>query len=238
MTEKEFFEEEFLDISISDIKLRDLLLNTKRSIILAATYDGLNMKKASEQLDLVKKCWGKIPENIKERMFIAPTPRFILTIDKDDKPEQIDVSVPTEKLFRDGIGGFINRLIEIGEEYHTYIYTLFIHKPYYNISTNLFEDDPVSVRYTCLKMPPKHPDKQGKDYSSEIVDKDFKLDAIGNKVYIGDNVAFAMLKYRGMQKAKVIGFSEKGVRVFGVHYYGDKKESEFNRLMHQVVKVE
>lgn len=69
-------------------------------------------------------------------------------------------------------------------------------------------------------------------------DKEFKLDAVGNKVYIGDNVAFAILNYRGMQKAKVVGFSDKGVRVFGMHYHGDKKESHFNRMMHQVVKVE
>lgn len=72
----------------------------------------------------------------------------------------------------------------------------------------------------------------------ESVDKDFKLDAIGNKVYVGDNVAFAVLNYRGMQKARVIGFSNKGVRLFGMHYYEDKTESEFNRLMSQVVRVD
>ena len=73
---------------------------------------------------------------------------------------------------------------------------------------------------------------------SDILDKDFKLDAVGNKVYVGDNVAFAMLNYRGMQKAKVVALTPKGVRVLGIHYHGRKEEEEFNRLMDQVVKVE
>lgn len=68
--------------------------------------------------------------------------------------------------------------------------------------------------------------------------EDFKLDAVGNKVYIGDTVAFAILNYRGMQKAKVTGFTNKGVKVRGIHHYGNHKEEDFNRMMYQVVKVE
>lgn len=68
-------------------------------------------------------------------------------------------------------------------------------------------------------------------------DVEFKLDAIGNRVYIGDTVAFATLNYRGMQKATVIGFSDKGVRVRGTHYIASQTEDDFNRLMYQVVKV-
>lgn len=140
MTKEQFLDQEFQDIA--DLRLRILLENTKNNILLEAAISGMDLEFNKRQLEATKEYWNAIPEDIKERIEIAKTPRFVVTYFRDGIEQREDVSIPTSEIYKEGIESFIDALKATPEDTKIYLYVLSLERYYNNIDDKEIKEAP------------------------------------------------------------------------------------------------